>query len=250
MRSPRRCAACSRRRTPSLGPRQVPRGLPRGGGRAPRGDEPGPARPRAGPGARGGARPRLPHGALDQGHGGVARLRGDRRALASARGPHAGGAQRGPRRWRGAGAALQGPRGARSDGRRGARARRGPAGGPGARRRPRRAAGAGRRRRPAQKKSPAPALSAPGGRAGPVEPLAPPPTVRVRTETLDRFLSTVGEVILNASQVRAVGELQRRALALRTTPLLRILEPLPRLARDVAQRLGKRVEVEITGGEL
>jgi len=91
--------------------------------------------------------------------------------------------------------------------------------------------------------------------------------VRVRTETLDRFLSSVGEVILNASQVRtaaggaqlaarldgmdrAVGELQRRALALRTTPLLRILEPLPRLARDVAQRLGKRVEVEITGGEL
>ena len=91
--------------------------------------------------------------------------------------------------------------------------------------------------------------------------------MRVRTETLDRFLSTVGEVILNAGQVRtaaggaqlaarldgmdrAVGELQRRALALRTTPLLRILEPLPRLARDVAQRLGKRVEVEITGGEL
>jgi two-component system chemotaxis sensor kinase CheA len=94
----------------------------------------------------------------------------------------------------------------------------------------------------------------------------------VRTETLDRFLSTVGEVILNASQVRtssrlgagggaqlvarldgmdrAVGELQRRALALRTTPLLRIVEPLPRLARDVAQRLGKKVEVEIAGGEL
>ena len=91
--------------------------------------------------------------------------------------------------------------------------------------------------------------------------------MRVRTETLDRFLSTVGEVILNASQVRtaaggaqlavrldgmdrAVGELQRRAMALRTTPLLRIVEPLPRLARDVAQRLGKKVEVEITGGEL
>jgi two-component system chemotaxis sensor kinase CheA len=49
---------------------------------------------------------------------------------------------------------------------------------------------------------------------------------------------------------RAVGELQRRALSLRTTPLLRSLEPLPRLARDIAQRLGKRVEVEIAGGEL
>ena len=80
--------------------------------------------------------------------------------------------------------------------------------------------------------------------------------MRVRTDTLDRFLSTVGEVILNASQVRtagrqgsaggallaarldgmdrAVGDLQRRALALRTTPLLRSVEPLPRLARDIA----------------
>jgi two-component system chemotaxis sensor kinase CheA len=83
----------------------------------------------------------------------------------------------------------------------------------------------------------------------------------------------VGEVILNASQVRTaaespaperpaqlasrldrmdrlVGELQVRALELRTTPLLRIVEPLPRTARDVAQRCGKKVEVEIRGGEL
>jgi two-component system chemotaxis sensor kinase CheA len=101
----------------------------------------------------------------------------------------------------------------------------------------------------------------------------PPPTVRVRTETLDRFLSTVGEVILNTSQVRnsadgdavetraslgenldrmdrAVGELQRRALELRTTPLLRIVEPLPRAARELAERAGKRVEVELAGAEL
>jgi len=101
----------------------------------------------------------------------------------------------------------------------------------------------------------------------------PPPTVRVRTETLDRFLSTVGEVILNTSQVRTsasgfetkrnaalgegldrmdrvVGELQRRALELRTTQLLRIVEPLPRAAREIAERAGKRVEVEIDGAEL
>jgi len=67
--------------------------------------------------------------------------------------------------------------------------------------------------------------------------------VRVPNETLDRFLSTVGEVILTTSQLRTaaetngigqdarlsggfdqmdrvVGELKRRALALRTTPLL------------------------------
>ncbi|MEM7412269.1 MAG: chemotaxis protein CheA [Myxococcota bacterium] len=100
----------------------------------------------------------------------------------------------------------------------------------------------------------------------------PPPTVRVNTATLDRFLSTVGEVILSTSQVRTsaeadthqgggvsegldrmdrvVGELQRRALELRTTPLSRILDPLPRTARDVAERAGVRVEVEIRGSEL
>jgi two-component system chemotaxis sensor kinase CheA len=75
----------------------------------------------------------------------------------------------------------------------------------------------------------------------------------------------VGEVILNSNQLRTaaasgsqagissgldrmdrvVGDLQRRALELRTTPFLRIVEPLPRMAREMALRLGKRVEVGI-----
>jgi two-component system, chemotaxis family, sensor kinase CheA len=97
--------------------------------------------------------------------------------------------------------------------------------------------------------------------------------VRVRTETLDRFLSAVGEVILTSSQIRTtaqgratasaadlsagfdrmdrvVSDLQRRALSLRTAPLLRIVETLPRLAREIAGELGKRVEVELRGAEL
>ncbi len=49
---------------------------------------------------------------------------------------------------------------------------------------------------------------------------------------------------------RAVGELQRRALALRTAPLLRVTEALPRLAREIAHQGGKRVEVELRGSEL
>ena len=95
----------------------------------------------------------------------------------------------------------------------------------------------------------------------------------MRTETLDRFLSSVGEVILSSSQLRSaaaaggvparpavaagfdrmervVGELQRRALSLRTTPLQRVIEALPRVARDVALRSGKQVEVEVEGAEL
>ena len=100
----------------------------------------------------------------------------------------------------------------------------------------------------------------------------PPQSVRVRTETLDRFLGTVGEVILSSSQLRnagaesgedrpnlsvgldrmdrVVGDLQRRALELRTTPLARIVDPLPRMAREVARRLDKRVELSIKGAEI
>lgn len=108
----------------------------------------------------------------------------------------------------------------------------------------------------------------------PLPRAAPPlsPSVRVRTETLDRFLSAVGEVILASSQLRTsahagpgrgsafsggldrmdrmVGELQRRVLELRTAPLLRVVETLPRLAREVAQGVGKRVDVELRGVEL
>jgi two-component system, chemotaxis family, sensor kinase CheA len=95
----------------------------------------------------------------------------------------------------------------------------------------------------------------------------------VRTDVLDRFLNAVGEIVLTSHQVRtvaegersgsaaevsvgfdrmerAVGELQRRALSLRTAPLLRVLETLPRLARELARQTGKSVEVELAGAEL
>jgi two-component system chemotaxis sensor kinase CheA len=49
---------------------------------------------------------------------------------------------------------------------------------------------------------------------------------------------------------RVVGDLQRRALELRTTPLSRIVEPLPRMAREIARQLGKRVELSIEGAEI
>ncbi len=49
---------------------------------------------------------------------------------------------------------------------------------------------------------------------------------------------------------RRVNELQRRVLELRTTPLSRVMESIPRTVRQLAEQLGKRVEVEITGAEL
>lgn len=94
----------------------------------------------------------------------------------------------------------------------------------------------------------------------------------MRTDLLDRFLNSVGEVVLSSRQLRTasagersgaaelsvgldrmervVGELQRRALSLRTAPLLRALDALPRLARDLGRQTGKRVEVELSGAEL
>ena len=49
---------------------------------------------------------------------------------------------------------------------------------------------------------------------------------------------------------RRVTELQQRVLDLRTTPLLRVMETLPRTARQLAEQLGKRVEVAQEGTEL
>ncbi len=81
----------------------------------------------------------------------------------------------------------------------------------------------------------------------------------------------MGEVILSSSQLRSgvaryahdpeisdgfdrvdrrVAELQRRVLELRTAPLMRVTENLPRTARQIAEKTGKRVEVEIIGAEL
>lgn len=95
--------------------------------------------------------------------------------------------------------------------------------------------------------------------------------MRVRTESLDRLLGTVGEVILSTRQLRTaagvvgasanleagfdhverrVGDLQRRVLDLRTTPLQRVMDAIPRAARQVAEQAGKRVEVRIVGAEL
>jgi len=49
---------------------------------------------------------------------------------------------------------------------------------------------------------------------------------------------------------RAVRELRRRALEIRTTPVRRLLERLPRVAFDLGRELGKRVRVELVGEEV
>jgi two-component system chemotaxis sensor kinase CheA len=110
--------------------------------------------------------------------------------------------------------------------------------------------------------------------AGPTEPAGSAPlprSVRVRTETVDRFLAAVGELMQRQARLETlhrsapfwaeyrefgeeldgmehvVRELRRRALDIRTTPVRRVLERLPRVASELARELSKRVRVELAG---
>lgn len=97
--------------------------------------------------------------------------------------------------------------------------------------------------------------------------------LRVEPERVDRLMTLIGELTVAKSQLpplarqagddslgqelkavsarldALVGELQHAALRLRLVPLSRVFEPLPRLVRDVARRLGKAVEVTFGGGD-
>ena len=101
-----------------------------------------------------------------------------------------------------------------------------------------------------------------------------PRSVRVRTEAVDRFLSAVGELMQRQARLEelhrdsplweghgefgeqlegmenVVRELRRRALDIRTTPVRRVLDRMPRVAAELARELGKRVRVELRGEEV
>jgi two-component system chemotaxis sensor kinase CheA len=97
--------------------------------------------------------------------------------------------------------------------------------------------------------------------------------VRVRTEILDGFLDSVGELILATARIREIGrtlpagarppleegvdrlhaivkELHDKVMTVRMTPLAVVTERLPRAARDVARKTGKQVEVVVQGAEI
>ncbi|MEE9281348.1 MAG: ATP-binding protein [Myxococcota bacterium] len=96
----------------------------------------------------------------------------------------------------------------------------------------------------------------------------------MRTEVVDRFLASVGELMQRQARLEVlhrdapawelhrefreeldgmgnvVRELRRRALDIRTTSVRRLLQRLPRTASDLARELGKRVKVELAGEEV
>jgi len=91
---------------------------------------------------------------------------------------------------------------------------------------------------------------------------------------MDRFLAGVGDLMQRHARVEALvthvpdfaaqheiaeelermefvaRDLQRRALEIRTTPMRHLFERVPRLASELARRLGKRVEVQLGGEEV
>ncbi len=116
---------------------------------------------------------------------------------------------------------------------------------------------------PAAPAAPGPTAAAPEG----------PRTVRVRTDLLDYFLDSVGELILATARLREVGrglpgpwrrgheegvdrlhalvkDLHDKVMAVRMTPLALVTERLPRAARDLARKTGKQVELEVSGASI
>jgi two-component system, chemotaxis family, sensor kinase CheA len=118
--------------------------------------------------------------------------------------------------------------------------------------------------------TPAPPVRAPAAPDATLEALR---TVRVRTEILDEFLDSVGELILATARVRELGktvpvqhrpgllenvdrlhaivkDLHDKVMTVRMTPLQLVTERLPRAARDIARKVNKQVEVQVSGAEI
>jgi two-component system chemotaxis sensor kinase CheA len=107
-------------------------------------------------------------------------------------------------------------------------------------------------------------------------------TVRVRTELLDYFLDTAGELLLATARIREVGralpgyavqkdeagspgrhfdevvdrlhglvkDLHDKVMKARMTPLSVITDRLPRAARDIARKRDREIELVVTGAEI
>ncbi|MBL6749026.1 MAG: chemotaxis protein CheA [Nevskia sp.] len=109
---------------------------------------------------------------------------------------------------------------------------------------------------------------APPPRPAPVAPVEPAESsVRVDTQSLDRLMNLVGELVLVRNRLktlcgrseqspyfRSVGELdhitrglQSAVMRVRMQPVRKVFARFPRLAREVARSLGKQVEVELSG---
>lgn len=119
----------------------------------------------------------------------------------------------------------------------------------------------------------APPTAQPASEGGPSATAVTARTVRVRTELLDHFLDTVGEMLLATARLKEMGrtlpephrapmeegvyrlhalvkDLHGKVMTARMTPLSVITDRLPRAARDIARKRGRDVDLVITGAEI
>lgn len=95
-------------------------------------------------------------------------------------------------------------------------------------------------------------------------------TVRVSVSLLDKLMNLAGELVLGRNQLRQLledasvpgvkgvlqnvdlvtTELQENIMRTRMQPVRVLFDRLPRLVRDLAQKLDKRVDIELVGGDV
>ncbi|MCP5466203.1 MAG: chemotaxis protein CheA [Steroidobacteraceae bacterium] len=97
-------------------------------------------------------------------------------------------------------------------------------------------------------------------------------SIRVSIEKIDELMNNVGELVITQSMLsqignafhgpqgerlraglmqleRSVRELQESVMRVRMVPISFVFSRFPRMVRDLSQRLGKSVELKMTGGE-
>ena len=130
---------------------------------------------------------------------------------------------------------------------------------------------------PAQSATPAPSAETPAASRAAARTEAAPAasggdatSIRVSTQKIDELINTVGEVVITQSMLAQLGadaegpsaerlrsglaqlernvrELHESVMRVRMLPIGFAFSRFPRLVRDVAQRLGKQIELKLTG---
>ena len=106
--------------------------------------------------------------------------------------------------------------------------------------------------------------------AAPVASVADSGSIRVSVEKIDELMNTVGELVITQAMLSQLGsklegptaeklrgglaqlernmrELQESVMRVRMLPINVVFSRFPRMVRDLAQRLGKQVELKLTG---
>jgi two-component system chemotaxis sensor kinase CheA len=83
-------------------------------------------------------------------------------------------------------------------------------------------------------------------------------SIRVSVEKIDRLVNLVGELVITEAMLtqqhgvlsdlaRHTRNLQEAVMAIRMVPISSVFQRFPRLARELSQRLGKEVEIKLSG---